>query len=225
MKHSKTLLHLNIIALILALALSGCAGQAPATGTSTPAPVSPRESSPIVSASGEVMPAQWTTLSFAQAGNLAENVPTGNVDRRFHVVVPAEFRVQATGDDMRRHRIAAKEERCDFRDAGGHAADGKPPQQTGDPATFGSRYIANCARSQGSARDIQKSGSQSHAIHLCLRSAKPSGHGIIHNPIVNIRGQRGDIDPLGDQSAQGAAEEEIGPAVLGTGTRCRGSPR
>jgi HlyD family secretion protein len=61
-----------IIAVILALALSGCAGQAPATEMLTSTLNPPGQTTPIISASGEVVPAQWTTLSFAQAGNVDE---------------------------------------------------------------------------------------------------------------------------------------------------------
>jgi multidrug efflux pump subunit AcrA (membrane-fusion protein) len=74
MKQRKFFPKWTIGALIAALALGGCAGQAPATGTGTPASPSnlPRDTSPGVDASGEVVPAQWTTLSFAQAGNVDE---------------------------------------------------------------------------------------------------------------------------------------------------------
>jgi multidrug efflux pump subunit AcrA (membrane-fusion protein) len=73
MKHSKICTRVIITALIVAVALSGCAGQP--TATSTPAPNAPNalgETSPMINASGEVVPAQWTTLSFAQAGNVDE---------------------------------------------------------------------------------------------------------------------------------------------------------
>ena len=60
-----------ISVLSAALVLSGCAGQA-ATGTPTPAANPPKDTSPTINAGGEVLPAQWTTLSFAQAGNVAE---------------------------------------------------------------------------------------------------------------------------------------------------------
>ena len=78
-----------ISALIAALALSGCAGQTPVTGTGTPASAlnSPQDTSPIVNASGEVMPAQWTTLSFAQAGNVAElTVKEGDAIKKGDVI-------------------------------------------------------------------------------------------------------------------------------------------
>lgn len=57
-------------ALIVTLALSGCAGQPAAT--STPTPSTQPGTTPVINANGEVVPAQWTTLSFAQAGELAE---------------------------------------------------------------------------------------------------------------------------------------------------------
>ncbi len=72
MKQHKFFSQWIIIALSVALALSGCAGQSVAPGTPTPASSSPKDTSPIINASGEVLPAQWTTLSFAQAGNVAE---------------------------------------------------------------------------------------------------------------------------------------------------------
>ncbi len=59
-----------ILATTAALLLSACGGQA--TPTSTPATTESKTTSPVVSASGEVLPAQWTTLSFAQAGTLGE---------------------------------------------------------------------------------------------------------------------------------------------------------
>lgn len=59
-----------ILAITAALLLSACGGQA--TPTSTPATPESKTTSPIVSASGEVLPAQWTTLSFAQAGTVSE---------------------------------------------------------------------------------------------------------------------------------------------------------
>ncbi|MBP7688087.1 MAG: HlyD family efflux transporter periplasmic adaptor subunit [Thermoflexales bacterium] len=59
-----------ILATTAALLLSACGGQA--TPTSTPAATESKTTSPVVSASGEVLPAQWTTLSFSQAGTLGE---------------------------------------------------------------------------------------------------------------------------------------------------------
>lgn len=70
MKQRKIFSQAIIIALIAAVALSGCAGQP--TVTSTPAPGAQEVMTPVINASGEVVPAQWTTLSFAQAGNVAE---------------------------------------------------------------------------------------------------------------------------------------------------------
>ena len=70
MKQRKVFSQAIIIALIAAVALSGCAGQP--TATSTPAPGAQEVMTPVINASGEVVPAQWTTLSFAQAGNVAE---------------------------------------------------------------------------------------------------------------------------------------------------------
>ncbi len=70
MKQRKTFSQWIISALIVALVLGGCAGQP--TVTNTPTPNAQEGTSPVISASGEVVPARWTTLSFAQAGNLAE---------------------------------------------------------------------------------------------------------------------------------------------------------
>src|SRR5512139_4091686 len=70
MTHRKTFSQGIIIALSVAIALGGCAGQS--TPTSTPTPSAQEDSTPVINASGEVVPAQWTTLSFAQAGNVAE---------------------------------------------------------------------------------------------------------------------------------------------------------
>ena len=52
---------------IMAGLMAGCSGQAAALDA-TPAAVSSKSTSPIVSATGEVVPAKWTTLSFTQAG-------------------------------------------------------------------------------------------------------------------------------------------------------------
>ncbi|CAG0937241.1 Inner membrane protein YiaV [Thermoflexales bacterium] len=70
MKQRKTFSQWICSALIIALVLGGCAGQPPVTNTPTPNVL--EETAPSISASGEVVPAQWTTLSFAQAGNLVE---------------------------------------------------------------------------------------------------------------------------------------------------------
>ena len=70
MKQRRILSQWIIIGLTTALTLGGCANQSQANATPTPASL--KEATPIVSASGEVRPAQWTTLSFAQAGNVAE---------------------------------------------------------------------------------------------------------------------------------------------------------
>src|SRR5512144_2125746 len=70
MKQRKIISQWIVIGLSAALALSGCAGQP--TATPAPTPSAQKETSPVINASGEVVPAQWTTLSFAQAGNLAE---------------------------------------------------------------------------------------------------------------------------------------------------------
>ena len=72
MKQRKNFSQGIIIALIVALALSGCAGQTHGHGHACLQPNSRRTPSPIINASGEVVPAQWTTLSFAQAGNVDE---------------------------------------------------------------------------------------------------------------------------------------------------------
>jgi multidrug efflux pump subunit AcrA (membrane-fusion protein) len=63
----------TLILLSLAL-IAGCSnppapiGSAPAPTANAPA----APTSPVINASGEVVPAKWTTLSFAQAGNVAE---------------------------------------------------------------------------------------------------------------------------------------------------------
>jgi HlyD family secretion protein len=76
MKQHKILSQWLIIVVSAAVALSGCAGQVPATdapvGAPTLAPGTLKETSSLVSASGEAAPAQWTVLSFAQAGNVDE---------------------------------------------------------------------------------------------------------------------------------------------------------
>jgi multidrug resistance efflux pump len=59
-----------ILATAATLVLSACGSQAMPTGT--PTVTASKTTSPVVSASGEVVPAQWTTLSFSQAGNLGE---------------------------------------------------------------------------------------------------------------------------------------------------------
>ncbi len=89
MKHSKILSQAIIIILSAAVLLSGCASQPPASGTNTPAatPTSPHSTSPVINASGEVVPAKWTTLSFAQAGNVAElSVEAGAVIKQGDVI-------------------------------------------------------------------------------------------------------------------------------------------
>ena len=70
MKQRLTFSRWIILATVAALALSACGSQP--TPTSTPPVTESKTTSPVVSASGEVTPAQWTTLSFSQAGNLGE---------------------------------------------------------------------------------------------------------------------------------------------------------
>ena len=70
MKQRKNLPQGIISALILALVLSGCARSA--GGRRAHSPRRQAAASPVINASGEVVPAQWTTLSFAQAGNVDE---------------------------------------------------------------------------------------------------------------------------------------------------------
>jgi multidrug efflux pump subunit AcrA (membrane-fusion protein) len=70
MKQHKNFFQWIIVALSAAIALGGCAGQPAAS--STPTPSAQAAATPIINASGEVVPAQWTTLSFAQAGNVDE---------------------------------------------------------------------------------------------------------------------------------------------------------
>jgi HlyD family secretion protein len=67
-------INFKVVALIsiFGLILSACG--APSTETTQPTVVASavKNSSPIVSATGTVVPAQWTTLSFGQAGNVIE---------------------------------------------------------------------------------------------------------------------------------------------------------
>ena len=70
MKQQRTFSRWILLAIVTALMLSACGSQP--TPTSTPTATAAETTAPIVSASGEVLPAQWTTLSFAQAGNLNE---------------------------------------------------------------------------------------------------------------------------------------------------------
>jgi multidrug efflux pump subunit AcrA (membrane-fusion protein) len=72
MKQRKMFSQVIIIALVAAIALSGCAGQPTATSTPATAVDTAEAASPVINAGGEVLPAQWTTLSFAQAGNVDE---------------------------------------------------------------------------------------------------------------------------------------------------------
>src|SRR5512136_1047736 len=58
----------TLIMISLAL-VAGCSGQ-PAPIGSTPTPLPSKSISTTISATGEVVPAQWTTLSFAQAGTV-----------------------------------------------------------------------------------------------------------------------------------------------------------
>jgi len=64
---------------IMAGLMAGCSGQAAALDA-TPTEVSGKSTSPTVSATGEVIPAQWTTLSFAQAGTVIQ-LPIKEGDR------------------------------------------------------------------------------------------------------------------------------------------------
>lgn len=59
-----------ILAITVALFAGACSG--PAAPTTEPVAAAAAAASTIVSASGEVVPAQWTTLSFAQAGSVGE---------------------------------------------------------------------------------------------------------------------------------------------------------
>ena len=52
--------------------LAGCTGQSTLTATATSTPSTSDATSPVVSTTGEVVPAQWTTLSFAQPGEVIE---------------------------------------------------------------------------------------------------------------------------------------------------------
>ena len=79
MTFSKRSLTLIIIGMAL---IAGCGGQpAPIGSTPTPAADAPAmTTSTTISASGEVVPAQWTTLSFSQAGTIVE-LPVKEGDR------------------------------------------------------------------------------------------------------------------------------------------------
>src|SRR5512141_1369788 len=63
-----------LLAIVTALMLSACGSQVTPTSAPTPNASAKDANSSVVSASGEVLPAQWTTLSFAQPGNLSELV-------------------------------------------------------------------------------------------------------------------------------------------------------
>jgi HlyD family secretion protein len=79
MNFSKRSFTLIIISMAL---IAGCSGQ-PTPSESTPTPAADAPTSPAattISASGEVVPAQWTALSFAQAGTLVE-LPIKEGDR------------------------------------------------------------------------------------------------------------------------------------------------
>jgi HlyD family secretion protein len=85
MKQHKIFTQAIVSALIAVAMLSGCAGQP--TTTPTPALNALEETSPIINSSGEVVPAQWTTLSFAQAGNVDElAVKEGDAIRQGDVI-------------------------------------------------------------------------------------------------------------------------------------------
>ena len=79
MNFSKRSFTLIIISLAL---IAGCSGQpAPIGSTPTPAADAPlTATATTISASGEVVPAQWTTLSFSQAGTIVE-LPVKEGDR------------------------------------------------------------------------------------------------------------------------------------------------
>src|SRR5512143_2065049 len=57
---------------LLSLILSACGTQATTTAQPAASPAAGKDSSPIVSVTGEVVPAQWTTLSFGQAGSVVD---------------------------------------------------------------------------------------------------------------------------------------------------------
>ena len=80
MNFSKRSFTLIIISLAL---IAGCSGQ-PAPIGSTPTPAADAPTSPTattISATGEVVPAQWTTLSFAQAGTVVDAARQGRRSR------------------------------------------------------------------------------------------------------------------------------------------------
>lgn len=70
MKQRQIFFRWIILATTATLVLSACGSQA--TPMDTPTATASKTTLPVVSASGEVVPAQWTTLSFSQAGNLDE---------------------------------------------------------------------------------------------------------------------------------------------------------
>ena len=105
MTQHKTISKWIIIALIATVALSGCAGQA--TTTSTPTPTAQKDTSPLVNASGEVVPAQWTTLSFAQAGNVDElPVKAGDAIKKGDVI--AKLSAPGLQADLAQKQAAVK---------------------------------------------------------------------------------------------------------------------
>ena len=79
MNFSKRSFTLIIISLAL---IAGCSGQpTPSGSTPTPAADAPlTATATTISASGEVVPAQWTTLSFSQAGTIID-LPVNEGDR------------------------------------------------------------------------------------------------------------------------------------------------
>ena len=79
MKFLKISINRIILIGIVAGLLAGCSGPAAALDP-TPTAVSSKSTSPTVSATGEVVPAQWTTLSFAQAGTVVQ-LPIKEGDR------------------------------------------------------------------------------------------------------------------------------------------------
>jgi HlyD family secretion protein len=69
MKFSKIPFNQIVMIGVMAGLMAGCNGQAAALDP-TPTAISSKSTSPIVSATGEVVPARWTTLSFTQAGTV-----------------------------------------------------------------------------------------------------------------------------------------------------------
>lgn len=72
MKFPKMSFHFAVFISIFSLILTACAAQTPTPAQPTAVASSVKNNSPIVSATGAIVPAQWTTLSFGQAGTVID---------------------------------------------------------------------------------------------------------------------------------------------------------